>query len=1037
MLGFIENVLQGSQREMVEDLKSSVEKKLAELKDTEKSLQTQSLQHENSLDRDASMQKGKKMGHQEYTKSLATRFKGKQRFKDMDAQFRAAWDDFVTKFGESWAEEWPAKEFVPSSEWGGVVKAFLDDCKEEEVDPFIPSQEGKGRLPDEGENPDFRNLDQYLSLVWTSGRTALCRRLPKAIHQSEFSLQLSETLSSLATECAQELAAQVGATLKEQQLTNMCQAIKDYVKTRIKALTTDVRDFLGSSGSSYSEAFSSLLAEIHGDGTRTEQEKRELLLGKKEKMGKAMEHFITQVQLFFVQRMKSAFLLTPQGAPSGANQLKRQRSRGQGSGTSIRESISTGEECTIGDKFLGMLGLTTQWAKIKKGNHADVSRWICTKVLNEVNPCTLVSRTSETRKQISSAACKLEELLDGLNATLKGWSQSSLDSGDRLVDMGKAMTERFMALRQAEVLANKSGTGVSLLSNSQHRARVDKTGMRHEEIEGGDVGYVPFVYSRDLQKGNSHKWLTLHLKKLERFAGKHDLQKTEWRREDKNQLFHTYGQLLGVEGPAIVKQMRDAVAQMALRDSASDASGSVARVDEIQRVHGSVKEYVEGMQQGRIPGDLVALTYLVDYTGRPLNLYTSWSTNPLRIMPLSLQGQEKEYLEADAFMYLGWEQVFEKPKVGPSDDDEPSSVDGDDADQDETEVTVYHFVRCVSRHDEPQPKSSPSPQSVGWSLDDGVTANSTEEDREQSIEEGWGLLRYRLRRWTNYELKEVNLTGHCQYDAIAHQIRTRLRCEFPDKTGYEWKDVRRDVAAWLRANADLKLENGACVRDFLDEDDGSFEDFCDDVEDKHAKAVWGNHVTLVAAANCYQKTIRVWLTVRTKCCLEIHPKDRPQAESGLCFELGHKAEQHYMSILERYDSVIGLLPCIEELQRMSFEDFTKISKPQARVRAQTAGPDSEHMEVEPADVEGAAEPASEDDQKEGQLSDGDECMLDAAAGRSPGLRKPEDYRFVTFNPRAWRKSAEDEYTWTYDTGFRLSVDDFIEVASRFSGWTER
>jgi hypothetical protein len=46
------------------------------------------------------------------------------------------------------------------------------------------------------------------------------------------------------------------------------------------------------------------------------------------------------------------------------------------------------------------------------------------------------------------------------------------------------------------------------------------------------------------------------------------------------------------------------------------------------------------------------------------------------------------------------------------------------------------------------------------------------------------------------------LAGHCQFDAVAHQIARRFPTQYgPRAANITWKNVREDVAEWLRKSA--------------------------------------------------------------------------------------------------------------------------------------------------------------------------------------------------------------------------------------------
>ena len=60
-------------------------------------------------------------------------------------------------------------------------------------------------------------------------------------------------------------------------------------------------------------------------------------------------------------------------------------------------------------------------------------------------------------------------------------------------------------------------------------------------------------------------------------------------------------------------------------------------------------------------------------------------------------------------------------------------------------------------------------------------------DSCQSPNDEGGLLRKRLTEYTTYELHDVDTGGHCQFDALAHQVRvaaSALYCD--DDVTYSW-----------------------------------------------------------------------------------------------------------------------------------------------------------------------------------------------------------------------------------------------------------
>ena len=143
-------------------------------------------------------------------------------------------------------------------------------------------------------------------------------------------------------------------------------------------------------------------------------------------------------------------------------------------------------------------------------------------------------------------------------------------------------------------------------------------------------------------------------------------------------------------------------------------------------------------------------------------------------------------------------------------------------------------------------------------------------------------------------LEEVDRTGHCQFDALARQI-ARFHHDFPSGRNRDWKEVRRVVAEWLRANPDFPLENNTCISDYLEQEDeySTWADFCDQIENT---SVWGNHITLIAAANVYERPLRIWTTRdATEWWIELFPVNQ-FSRHARPFELAHLFERHYMSV---------------------------------------------------------------------------------------------------------------------------------------------
>jgi hypothetical protein len=160
----------------------------------------------------------------------------------------------------------------------------------------------------------------------------------------------------------------------------------------------------------------------------------------------------------------------------------------------------------------------------------------------------------------------------------------------------------------------------------------------------------------------------------------------------------------------------------------------------------------------------------------------------------------------------------------------------------------------------------------------------------------------RLSQHSTYVLQEVDDNGHCQFDALAHQLAYRFRADYPEKDQATYWTVRQDLAGWLQVHGDLVLDNGASLASFLEARDGvDWPAFCAAVagEGQRGNAnLWGNHLTLVAAANCYGRPVRVWTALEgPQWWFEVLPLHE-NCVFEAPFELAHLSERHYLSVTE-------------------------------------------------------------------------------------------------------------------------------------------
>ena len=156
----------------------------------------------------------------------------------------------------------------------------------------------------------------------------------------------------------------------------------------------------------------------------------------------------------------------------------------------------------------------------------------------------------------------------------------------------------------------------------------------------------------------------------------------------------------------------------------------------------------------------------------------------------------------------------------------------------------------------------------------------------------------------NLKTEDVDDGGHCQFDALLRQIK-RFPRDYDTYIGdgkvYDFWGVRKDIAQWLRDNENHVLQNGDTISRFRENTDGAtWAEFCNNVEDKDTKVnpLWGNYLTLIAAANLYKRPIHVWTSCDgDRWWTEINPMNTAEAHTGDPFKLGHLYERHYLSII--------------------------------------------------------------------------------------------------------------------------------------------
>lgn len=143
---------------------------------------------------------------------------------------------------------------------------------------------------------------------------------------------------------------------------------------------------------------------------------------------------------------------------------------------------------------------------------------------------------------------------------------------------------------------------------------------------------------------------------------------------------------------------------------------------------------------------------------------------------------------------------------------------------------------------------------------------------------------------------DTDATGHCQFDAVARQLRMHRQDTPAGGESPSYRDVRRDVAEWLRDSGRAEQFRG-----FLDTrfNGATVSEFADRVgrADGDSDAIqWGDHLTLVAVANVYRRPVWVWLADHpSRGYVVIRPAHGEAADAEPLRLLLH-GESHYTSL---------------------------------------------------------------------------------------------------------------------------------------------
>lgn len=160
------------------------------------------------------------------------------------------------------------------------------------------------------------------------------------------------------------------------------------------------------------------------------------------------------------------------------------------------------------------------------------------------------------------------------------------------------------------------------------------------------------------------------------------------------------------------------------------------------------------------------------------------------------------------------------------------------------------------------------------------------------------ILAARMNQFGLKEKTSIVGDGNCQFRAIADQLYDNQDLHYA---------IRRKVVEWLYKNRDFPIDDHTRLQDFLETDCyRDWDSYCNYLAQD---ASWGDHITLVAAAEIFRITICVISTVtapgHTDPITVIEPKAR---QSTKTVYLSHWHESHYSSLcLDVESSNLGAL----------------------------------------------------------------------------------------------------------------------------------
>ncbi|EGC35636.1 hypothetical protein DICPUDRAFT_78671 [Dictyostelium purpureum] len=152
------------------------------------------------------------------------------------------------------------------------------------------------------------------------------------------------------------------------------------------------------------------------------------------------------------------------------------------------------------------------------------------------------------------------------------------------------------------------------------------------------------------------------------------------------------------------------------------------------------------------------------------------------------------------------------------------------------------------------------------------------------VEKARKRLNERMELYQLMARREIPGDGNCQMHALSDQIYGNLNHS---------RAIRKSIVSWLRKNKNLSLPNGARLSSFVST---SWDRYCNNMA---KNGTWGDHLTLIAAAEIFKTNISIISTAESEGNFVIEVTPSKKSDSGIL--LSHFAEFHYGSLCQLHN----------------------------------------------------------------------------------------------------------------------------------------